>query len=174
MHHPPPIRFRSSQDLRELQGPRGYSHAKQRNRGQQHDGFEGLNARLPRALCSTHAAPLTEKSHFCSERRRFEVPTAPAASSPRSFKSISGTRIICFPVPPCASEVRIGGCCEVSRTFRKRGTGAVAAAGSSQRLAALSHANCGFGARGSCHSQDDANGRFAQKKRQLPQGRKFP
>src|SRR5262249_5139827 len=52
--------------------------------------------------------------------RRFEVPTTPAASSFRNFKSKSGTRIVCLLVP-LASEVRVRGAA-MDDELRKRGT----------------------------------------------------
>jgi hypothetical protein len=45
----------------------------------------------------------------------FEVPAALVANSVRNFKSKSGTRIISLLVP-FASEVRVSGCGDVSRT----------------------------------------------------------
>jgi hypothetical protein len=54
--------------------------------------------------------------------RRFEVPAPPAEGSFRNFKSTSGTKVGCFPVPLCFRSSCEGvprGCNEL----RKRGTG---------------------------------------------------
>jgi len=53
--------------------------------------------------------------------RRFEVPTPPAATSVRNFKSKSGTRIIELLVP-LSFRSFVSECAEVYHELRKRGT----------------------------------------------------